>query len=375
MLKRFLSVAISIFCLIEAHAQLTPEYIKSTPAQIIYGLRADYGSTVVQEAAVKAIGGAHPYGFGFEISKQAKDSATYHLCSAFPRVGVEFQYFHYGTPIVGNSYMVSYFIQPVYRLNNTINFFYRGSVGMSYSDNPFNPASKIDTLNQEYSLRINPYLQVAIGFGFRLSPHLSLDICGTFDHISNGNWKRPNRGLNWTTAAFTLIYSPSGSFLPKLHRIHDKYWKTRPWNYTFGALYVNKQGYAGFTAGYQRLYAAGGFVEASKQIGRIHGFVAGIQSYYNDLKVDPPNPLTSSSPLKHSSVLAGVYAGHEFLMGRFILSQVLGLYITPHYGAYTNLFHQHSLRYLIDKHWQVGFALKAHKAYADFVCWNVLYRL
>ena len=375
MLKYILLNAFLIIGLLDANAQLTPEYIKSTPAEIVYGLRSDYGATIVHTPAVKPIGGAHPFGFGFEISKQAKDSATYHLCSAFPRVGLQLQYFHYGTPILGNSYIASYFIQPVYRLNRTINFFYRASFGISYSDNPFNPASKIDTLNQNYSLRINPYLQVASGFGFRLSPHLSLDVSGTFDHISNGNWKRPNRGLNWVTSSASLVYMPAGSLLPKLHRVHDKYWKTRPWHYTFGALYVNKQGYAGFTAAYQRLYAAGGFVEATKQIGRIHGFVAGIQSYYNDLKVDPPNPAVPYSPLKHSSVLAGVYAGHEFLMGRFILSQVVGLYVTPHAAIYTNMFHQHSLRYLVDKHWQIGFGLKAHSDDADFVCWNVLYRL
>ena len=375
MLHKLLTLALSITLGFNAMAQFTPEYAKSSPAETVYGFRTDYGSTIVHTPAVKAIGGARPFGFGFEYSKQAKDSATYHLCSAFPRVGLQLQYFHYGTPILGNSWMASYFIQPVYRLNNTINFFYRATLGISYSDNPFDPSSKIDTLNENYSLRINPYLQVATGLGFRLSKHLSLDVSGTFDHISNGNWKRPNKGLNWVTSSLSLVYNPAGSLLPKYRRVHDRYWATRPWHYTFGLLYVNRQGYAGFTAGYQRLYAAGGFAEASKQIGRIHGFVAGIQSYYNCLKVDPPNPLTSYSLQKHSSVLAGVYAGHEFLMGRFILSQVLGLYITPHYGAYTNLFHQHSLRYLVDKHWQVGFGLKAHSDDADFVSWNVLYRL
>ena len=122
------------------------------------------------------------------------------------------------------------------------------------------------------------------------------------------------------------------------------------------------------------MYAAGGFIEASKQIGRIHGFVTGLQAYYNDLKVDPYNPLTSNSPQKHSSVLAGLYAGHEFLLGHVIISQVAGLYVTPHYGAYSNLFHQHSFRYLIDKHWQAGFCLKVHADNADFIGLNALYR-
>ena len=374
MVKRILFQTLISLVTVTCFAQLTPEYAKSAPAEIVYGLRSDYGATVVHTPAVKPIGGAHPIGFGFEISKQAKDSATYHLCSAFPRVGLQLQYFHYGTPILGNSVMASYFIQPAYRLNNTINFFFRTTIGVSYSDNPFNQYSKIDTLNENYSLRINPYLQVGAGFGFRIDKHLSLDISGTFDHISNGNWKRPNKGLNWITSSLSLVYNPKGSLLPKMHRLHDKFWETRPWNYTLGSLVVTQQGYSGFTAGYQRMYAAGGFIEASKQIGRIHGFVTGLQAYYNRLKVDPYNPLTSNSPQKHSSVLAGLYAGHEFLLGRVIISQVVGLYVTPHYGAYSNLFHQHSFRYFIDKHWQTGFCLKVHADNADFIGLNALYR-
>ena len=375
MLKYFLVNVFLVVCLLKADAQLTPEYQKSSPAGTVFGICANYGTTVVHTPAVKPIGGARPYGFGFEYSKQANDSATYHLCSAFPRVGLQLQYFHYGTPILGNSYMASYFIQPVYRLSNRFNFFYRASVGICYSDNPFNPNSKIDTLNQNYSLWINPYLQVTSGFGLRLSQYLSLDASGEFNHISNGNVKRPNRGLNWLTASLSLVYKPNGSALPKYHRVHDKYWSNRSWNYTIGAMYVAKQDYAGFMAAYQRLYAVGGFVEGSKQIGRIHAFVTGVQAYYNDLKIDAPNGAVPYSPLKHSSVLAGVYVGHEFLMGRFILSQIIGGYITPHPAMYTNLFHQHSLRYLIDRHWQAGFGLKAHESDADFICLNALYRL
>ncbi len=366
-----------LLCVIafRAAGQLTPEYNKSTHAETVYGIRTDYGTTVVHTPAVKSIGGARPIGFGFEYSKQAKDSATYHLCSAFPRVGLQLQYYHYFTPILGSSLMASYFIQPVYRLNDRFNFFYRASVGFSYSDNPFNPNSKIDTLNQNYSLRINPYLQITSGFGLRLSQHLSLDASGEFNHVSNGNVKRPNRGLNWLTASLSLVYNPNESVLPKYHRVHDKYWVGRPWNYTIGAMYVAKQDYAGSAAAYQRMYAAGGFIEASKQIGRIHAFVTGVQVYYNDLKIDAPNPAISYSPLKHSALLAGVYVGHEFLMGRFIFNQIIGTYITPHPAIYTNLFHQHSLRYLFDRHWQAGFGLKAHESDADFICLNALYRL
>ena len=80
MVKKILFQALISLITLTSFAQLTPEYkyIRSTPAEIVYGLRTDYGATVVHTPAVKPIGGAHPIGFGFEISKQAKDSATYH---------------------------------------------------------------------------------------------------------------------------------------------------------------------------------------------------------------------------------------------------------------------------------------------------------
>ncbi len=356
------------------NAQLTDEYKKSSPTSWVYALRSDYGSVIVHTPLVKPIAGAKPFGIGFEISKQATDSATYHLCSAFPRVGLQVQNFHYGTWILGNTITASYFIQPIYRLTNRLNFFFRASVGASYSDHPYDSIIKIDTLNQNYSIRINPYLQVATGLEFKVNAHLSIDISGTFDHISNGNWKRPNKGLNWTTTSVALVYKPDGKTIPKLTRVHDKYWKNRPWEYRAGALYVFKQDYAGFTMGYQRMFAAGGFVEAAKQIGRIHGIVTGLQVYHNELQDDAQQASAPVWKNKHTSVLAGVYGGHEILMGRFIFSQVIGLYVTPHPNFYTNMFHQHSLRYLIDKNWQVGFALRAHESDADFICLNAIYK-
>ncbi|MFP5039980.1 acyloxyacyl hydrolase [Parasediminibacterium sp. JCM 36343] len=359
---------------IASFAQLTPEYKKSTPAATVFALKVDYGNTVVHTPAVRPIGGAHPIGFGFEISKQAKDSATYHLCSAYPRMGLQLEYFHYGTPILGNSFMAAYFVQPVYRVNNFLSFHFRATIGFCYSDNPFDPNSPIDTLNQNFSLHINPYLQLGGGWGLRLSKHISLELNGALNHISNGNIKRPNRGLNWITGAATVVYSPEGSILPKYHRVHDKYWKGRPIDYRLGLLYVAKQDYAGATMGYQRTYATGGFVEAAKQIGRIHGLVAGLQVYYNNLLVDPPIPGFSIDPNKHSSTLAGLYIGHEFLLGRVIISQVIGRYLTTHPAFYNDYFHQHSFRYLINKHWQPGFCFRAHSDEADFIGLNVLYQ-
>ncbi len=358
----------------QTDAQLMPEYKKSSPTHTVFSYSADYGSTIVHTPVVKPIGGAHPFGFGVEYGKQAFDSATYHLCSAFPRVGWQVQYVHYGTPVLGNSLMASYFIQPVYRLSPRVNFFYRGALGLSYSDNPFNPKSNIDSFNLNYSVRFNPYVQLAGGFGFHLTPHLSVELRSTFHHLSNGNQKRPNTGLNWITNSASLVYHPEGNGLPKLHRVHDKYWQTRPWNFSFGMLYVAKQGYAGPIGRYQRLYAAGGFVETAKQIGRIHAIVVGVQAYYNCLKVDANKQIDNSS-LKRSSLLAGIYMGHSFLMGRFIFNEIAGVYITPHSSIYSKVFHQHNIRYVIDSHWQGGLGLKVHKSDADFVCFNIIYQL
>jgi len=374
MVKQIVIFSLSILCVLFTNAQLNDDYHKSAPQERVYGFRASYGNTIVHTPAVEVIRGARPYGFGFEYSKQSRDSATYRLCGAYPRKGIQFQYYHYNSIYLGNAAMASYFIQPVYRINNRLSFFYKASFGFTYADNPFREDNKIDTLNQCYSLHVNPYLQLAAGWGFRLNKHLSLEWSSTFDHISNGNVNRPNRGLNWVTNSVSLLYKPFGTELPKYTRVKNKYWKGRPLTYTAGVLYVARQDYAGFTMGYQRTFAAGGFLEASKQIGRIHGFVVGLQSYYNNLKVDPQDSAAAYIKNKHSSVLAGLYVGHEFLMGRVIISQVIGRYVTVHPGMYNNYFHQHSLRVLLDKHWMAGFCFRAHEDEADYIGLNMMYR-
>ena len=374
MKQKIAIVLLLIFYGVNVFSQLKDVYQRSAPRQTVFAIKADYGTVVIHTKAIEAMRGARPTGFGFEISKQAKDSATYQLCSSYPRVGLQFQYFNYGTPILGNSGKISYFIQPVYRINNYLHFFFRASIGLSYSDNPFNPNSPIDTLNQSYSIRFNPYLQVSSGWGLRLSSKLSMEVNSAFNHISNGNINRPNRGLNWLTGSIALLYTPNGSSLPRYHRIKNKFWKGLPIDYRLGMLYVGKQDYAGHTMGYARTFAAGGFIEASKQIGGIHAIVAGIQVYHNNLQVDPPAEDVPNWKNKHTSVLAGLYVGHEFLLGKVIISQVVGRYISQHPVFYNNYFHQHSFRYVLNRHWQPGFAFRAHADEADFISINLLYK-
>ncbi len=370
-----LLLALVMLPVLTISAQVTNQFKKAKPTRWVFGIKGDEGSVVIHTKAIEAMRGARPIGTGLEMSRQANDSISYNHTSSYTRVGVQLQYVHYGTPILGNSYMASYFIQPVYRINKRFHFFFRSSLGLSYSDNPFNPHSPIDTLNQSFSLHWNPYLQVTAGVGVRINKQVSVEMSSGFNHISNANINRPNRGLNWLTSSIHLLYTPAGNELTPFHYTNKSFWKHRPFQYRLGVLYVTPQDYAGSTMDYQRTYAAGVFAEASKQIGRIHGLVGGIQVYYNHFNLDNPNPDAPYNPTKHSSTLAGIYLGHEFLLGRVIISQVIGRYITPHPNFYNPFFHQHSFKYLVSKHWQPGFSFRAHEDEADFVSLNMAFTL
>jgi hypothetical protein len=77
--------------------------------------------------------------------------------------------------------------------------------------------------------------------------------------------------------------------------------------------------------------------------------------------------------VKASPVRAGLLGGHEFLLGKFIFSQRVGIYLfdqTPYYDAW---FHCWGIHYRAGKSLGVGLNLKAHKHVAEYIDVRVVY--
>ncbi len=365
MLYRFL--IISLFISLTATSQ---NAVDSTPLQRrVFGLNIHSGSVLVHNHDVQSIENAKPKAISFDWSKQFIDSVSYAYCRTYIRKGFSFAYYDLGTPILGYGLIASYFLEPVYRIGTKFQFQFRGDMGAGYFSNPFD--SLKNPANKNYSLHITPYLHVSAGFGFHLTKKLILEGNANFNHMSNGNYKEPNAGLNWSTFSAALLYYPENNHLPKYNKPPRYKWSEKKAGLDVGLMFVPKQGYHRKWKN-TRNYTAGMFVVATKKVSRISAVSLGSELYYNNFTDAPGVPAANSKP----ATLAGVYFGHEFLFNKIIFSQQYGRYITNYPAFFKSAtYHRWGLRYRLSNHLYAGFNMKVHKFTADFIDLRLQYKI
>ncbi len=291
---------------------------KNHNSQNVFGLKFHYGSVYIHTPAVKNIAGSRPYGTEIEFSRLPSDTNTYNRCNCLPRNGVALSYFNFDSKILGSGVMLSYFIEPAYRLSNNLKFNIRGAAGLTYVTNPFDTLKNFE--NRNYTAHLNPYLQIGAGLGYNLSTHFSVTIMGSLQHFSNGGFKEPNRGLNWFTGSVGLLYHSKNNSFIKYTRTSQNFWKQKTSAIDIGIFYLPKQGYNSKVME-QRKFLTGAFVQFTKQYGRISAFTAGTELYYDRLSLGRTN-----SNGEIGRWIGGIHAGHAFLLGRVIFSQQLGFH-------------------------------------------------
>ncbi len=341
--------------------------IAQPKSQNIFAFSANTGNVLIHTDAVENIRGAKPFGFSIEVSKQQVSQASFNKSSAYARFGWQLSYYNFNTPILGNGTVINYFLQPIYKLTNRLQFSYRASIGAAYLSNPYNVETHSE--NQNYSSYIVPYLHIGAALGYRISNHLAVELNTNFHHLSNGNLTQPNKGLNYTTTGVSLVYNAANNFLPTYHAIKNRYWQhQKPW-IDVGIFYVPQQDYYNKWQ-VKRHFALGLTAQISKQVGRTNALLIGGEAYYNSISGDVGTKFLNNN----AAILAGLFIGHEFLLNRLIFSQNIGLYITPHPSYNSNMYFRLGLRYKLDSHWQIGANLKAHSDEADFFDMRFLYR-
>lgn len=111
--------------------------------------------------------------------------------------------------------------------------------------------------------------------------------------------------------------------------------------------------------------------QAAKQVGRINALTLGTEIYRDEqLRVRLKKDSIKASPVK-----AGILFGHEFLLGKFLFSQRLGLYVFDQTPYYDQLYHRWGIQYQVSRHFRAGFNLLAHRHVADFIDLRIMYAI
>jgi hypothetical protein len=174
--------------------------------------------------------------------------------------------------------------------------------------------------------------------------------------------KRPNKGINWPTAGISLSYQKKPRPFYSGSRTNEKFWQNAPQRWDASIFGIPRRTTDDNGSRIHKLLA-GTNLQVAKQVGRINALTIGIELYHDEelhlrLKRDS---------LDASAVKAGILAGHEFLLGKFLFSQRLGLSVIDQTPYYDRLYHRWGLQYRINQHIGVGFNLQAHRQVADYV--------
>ena len=319
-----------------------------------------HGFIFAHSPLVENTKGANPTGIEISLGWQRNDKQSWDLCNCYPRKGLLLAYYDYDTRVLGKSVTAAYFLEPNYRLGKRNFFSIRGAAGLSWLSNPFD--SLKNPGNQSYSTLISGYLLFGVGMWVRVNNHWWLNGSVNYQHISNGGLSQPNKGINWPTVGLAVRYDKNPRNYFTGSRNKEKHWKDDPLRWDMALFGIAKKS-TDEQGNRKRLPLVGLNLQVGKQVGRINMLTLGAEAFHDEslevqLKRDSVNA---------SAVRAGITFGHEFILGKFLFSQRIGVYVFDQTSYYDSFYHRWGIHYMMNRHWGVGFNLLAHRHVADFI--------
>lgn len=354
------------FSIAPAYAQSDSASTAKQEALFSIGMGIQHGSIFAHSLDVQNTKGARPTGIEGILSWQNNDSTTFALCHCYPRQGLLLTYYDYDVALLGKSATAAYFLEPTYRIGNTVLFSFKGAAGLSYLNNPFDSIDNPG--NQSYSTNMSVYLLFGIGAWLRLWEGWWLNPSINYQHNSNGGTSRPNKGINWPTAGIALTYQPKSRPWYTGKASSEKYWQNYSSRYDITLLGTFRRGYN--EDGNRQMYPMAGIaVQAGRQVGSLSMLSVGAEAYHDtELQEKLRKEGLNASPVK-----AGILLGHEFLLGKFLFSQRLGVYVFDQTPYYDRISHRWGLKYRINQNISAGLNLLVHRQVAEFADFRLTY--
>ncbi|HYW96730.1 MAG TPA: acyloxyacyl hydrolase, partial [Bacteroidales bacterium] len=196
---------------------------------------------------------------GFEVlaGKNLNDQQSWHRYYHSPQTG--FGVYHSG---LGNHEVYgtttgffAFFRTGILPLHGRFRLTQSTGAGLAYLDKRFNLEN--DYFNRAIGSHVNVFLKFTTAFSWQLTSRLKIDAGGSFIHMSNGNIKTPNFGLNLITAQTGLTWNldRTDSYMPVTPSTEKNSENTEPTT-DLKRLHVN-------------VMLAGGIRESSRRIDRM----------------------------------------------------------------------------------------------------------
>jgi len=359
--KTILTSAIIFFLIILAGKNSVAERSEKLKTPTAFSFRPHYGFVILHSQDVAPIGQSNPFGIGIEFLKHYNSEKAFNTCLCFPRLGVSMVFWNFDNPaILGYGITSVVFVEPVFGAGRKLNFSFRTGFGPAYASNPYHEIK--NPTNLSYSTKLSFALNVSASINLKLSDRIFANLSANYNHISNGGMREPNKGINYPTLSIGLDYYPGNLNFPVFER---RDWRTddnernKIYIFAFGsAKQVSR------ADGLKRYLLIGIDARIARRVSRINALNFGTvifsdEAHHQELK------RAGITNVDHKK--AGVLAGNEFLLGRFIFSQQFGVYIYNPYKRDADVFQRYGINLEITKVVFGGVGLTAHGHVADFL--------
>lgn len=336
--------------------------------RMAYGVQAHYGVILPHSESIRAVSHSNPVGIGFSASKYHLSPKDMEVFNAPWISGAEVSYFNFQNPeVLGAAVTITAFAEPLLYSWKKTYISLRSGTGLSWHSKVYD--SLVNPSNLFFSSRISFQLFASLRLTGRINDRVSYFVAGTYNHISNGGYKQPNKGMNFPTLGIGLLYHPNP--LPALGK------KITP------ADRKNPEGFFVTLSGLTTLHvmeAGNGFPEkvlpvwgvqlhCSKYIRSKYALHAGaemISDGYLREKMDRENVGTDHKR-------AAVLVGQEFIFGHVGFAQSLAYYVYSPHAAPDPVYQKYELSYRFCRQVSGGVYLKAHRHIAESMGLNLNY--
>ncbi len=350
-----------VFFHLIAHAQQDTSQLRL----FSYGLTAHKGFIFAHSEAVQNTKGSYPFGLQVDLNWQLTDEKTWNTCYCYPRTGFFLQYFNFDNAILGHGFTAATFIEPYFSYSNRVNMAIKAAAGLSYLTNPYHAQN--NPANMSYSLSVSGFVSLGIGANIRLTPRLNISTYIHYNHISNGGIKDPNKGINWPTASAGFDYALHPVVYPARKKTRYMDYKGKAPRVDMYAFWSSKTVQAGEK---ERWMIWGGGLNLSKQTGVFNALTLGGEW---NIDMSLAEKLKRNGNSHTSNHRAGLLFGHEFLMGKIIFSQQLGLYLFNPSSYFDPVYQRYGLLYRFNNHIGAGINILAHRQVANFMDFRFTY--
>lgn len=330
------------------------------------GIQSFSGFIIPHSESIRSISHSNPWGVEASVGWHFSDPKSQSYCNCFPRLGITLSYINFDNPaILGEGFTIAPYVEPFIAPWKTVSYSVRFSAGGAWLNKIYDPVTNPDNLF--YSKRLSYILSLSPSIVYNKFENWKFRLSGSYNHISNGGNRQPNKGINFPVVSlgFDYIFKPvdfSKNFVFQLDSAKNKN------SIDFTLLGTAK------TPDFQtkgRKALIGLNITYQRNIGRISNLLLGAE-WVNDGALKAELSRSYANPPDHNR--AALLVGHNLSIGKFSFSQQLGVYIYSPAKAKDPVYQRWGLSYQLSKNLFLGINLKSHRHVADFLDLRIGYR-